>query len=325
MSKFIPFLLAIALFVSSCDKKTSTTTTRADSNAIVTEIQDTSGAEGPMDHVPGSTEPGPSDNDGSTPDPVRNPPDDKPAPQPPGGPAISGNITVQSPMPNDYVNADQFYISGLARTFESNVAYRVRDLASGQVLAQGHTTATGEMGQFSPYRITVTPKKGAGIQYPTRALIEVFENSAKDGTEINKVQVPVKIGIGADEPNAIEVFFSNAKKGSNTDCSKVFSLPRSIPETKALATIAIQRLLAGPTASERTLGYASQIPAGTKLNKIVITGGVARADFSSELATAAGACRVTAIRSQIERTLKQFSTVKSVVITANAKSDVLQP
>jgi len=39
-----------------------------------------------------------------------------------------------------------------------------------------------------------------------------------------------------------------------------------------------------------------------------------------------GSCRVTAIRSQIEQTLKQFSTVQSVIISIdNRTEDILQP
>jgi spore germination protein GerM len=330
--KFLPSFLIAALLISGCAKK-STTTTTIDSTGGVVEIPNNSTSEEPSGD-PGYTDPGPSQSDGSVPgtgpndNPVGNPPDGNPPAgnppkQPPSNP--SGNITVSSPQNGDYVNANGFTITGLARTFENNVVYRVTDQATKKVLASGFGTATGEMGKFSPYTINVKPSKVAGVQYPTRALIEVFENSAKDGSEINKVQVPVRMGVGADEPNAIEVFFSNAKKGSSNNCDLVFSLPRSIPQTQALATIALQRMLGGPTAEERAQGYASQIPAGTRLNKVTVAGGVARADFSSELSTAAGACRVTAIRAQIERTLRQFSTVKSVVITVNGKGDALQP
>jgi hypothetical protein len=321
--KFLPSFLIAALLLTGCAKK-STTTTTIDSTGAVVEIPNNSGSEEPSGD-PGSSNPGPSYNDGSAPanNPVGNPPGGNPPPaQTPDG--TRGNITVSSPQSGDYVNANGFRITGLARTFENNVVYRVTDLASNKVLAHGYGTATGEMGKFSPYTIDVKPNT-AGVQFPTRAIVEVFENSAKDGSEINKVQIPVRMDIGADEPNAVEVFFSNSKRGSNYNCELVFSVPRSIPQTQALATIALQRLLAGPTAEERAQGYESQIPSGTKLNKVAVAGGVARADFSSEMNTAAGSCRVGAIRSQIERTLKQFSTVKSVVITVNGKGDVLQP
>ncbi len=325
--KFLPSFLIAAFLITGCAKK-STTTTTVDSTGVVVEIPNNSSSEEPSGG-PGSSDPGPAQSDGSVPadnsvgnPPDANPPSGNPPAQTPDG--TRGNITVSSPQSGDYVNATAFKITGLARTFENNVVYRVTDLATKKVLAHGYGTATGEMGKFSPYTIDAKPNT-AGVQFPTRAIVEVFENSAKDGSEINKVQIPVRMGVGADEPNAVEVFFSNPKKGSNNNCELVFSVPRRIPQTQALATIALQRLLAGPTAEERAQGYESQIPAGTKLNKVAVTNGVARADFSSELNTAAGSCRVGAIRSQIERTLKQFSTVKSVVITVNGKGDTLQP
>lgn len=322
--KFLPSLLIAALLMVGCAKK-STTTTNIDSSGGIVEAPTGSNSEEPTDNSPGSTDPGPSESDGSAPSAPA--PSPAPSPKPSGGSQTgqTGNITVASPQANDKVNANGFTITGTARTFENNVAYRVTDLATKKVIASGFTTATGEMGKFSPYTINVQPKKVAGVQYPTRGLIEVFENSAKDGSEINKVQIPVVISMGADEANAIEVFFTNAKKGSSNNCDLVFSLPRAIPQTQALATIAMQRLLAGPTSEERAQGYETQIPAGTKLNRVAVSGGVANVDLSQEINGAAGACRVTAIRSQIERTLKQFSTVKNVVITANGKSPVLQP
>jgi len=318
------FAILVLLLAVSCQKETTSTTTTSSDTTIAAEPGTSPNTDGS-----GSTDPGPADSDGSSPsdNPVKNPPGGMPGTTPdpkPNPTQPSGNITIQSPQEGDYVNANGFVIRGLARTFENNVVYRVRDIATNKIIGQGFTTATGEMGQFSPYSATVAINK-SGVQFPTRALVEVFENSAKDGSEINKVQVQVRMGVGADEPNAIEVFFSNAKKGSASNCNLVFSLPRSIPQTQALATIALQRLLAGPTSEERAQGYSSQIPAGTRLNKVSVASGVATADFSQELATAAGACRVQAIRAQIERTLKQFSTVKSVVITANGKRDVLEP
>lgn len=312
----------LILLVSCGQKTTTTTTTDLDTSAIVTQADEP---------LPSGEQP-----DGSVPDdplPTTGSSGPTGGTTPGGTPAGSnegqyatGNIRVSSPRANDYVNAERFQLSGTARTFENNVAYRLTDLASKKVIAQGFTTATGEMGTFSPYETTVQVNQVSGVQYPTRALLEVYENSAKDGTEINKVQIPVRVGVGADEPNAVEVYFLNGRKGSNNDCSKVFSLPRSIPQTKALATVTMQKLLAGPTAAESAQGFSTQIPAGTTLNSVRVANGTATVDLSNQLSTAAGACRVTAIRSQIERTLRQFSTVQRVAITVNGKSDgVLEP
>lgn len=99
----------------------------------------------------------------------------------------SQNIKVTSPRPNEIISG-QVVIAGEARTFESNVLYRVRD-SSGRQLAFGNTTATApDTGQFGPFQVTVTfsaPASSSGT-------VEVFEGSAKDGSEINKVIIPVR-------------------------------------------------------------------------------------------------------------------------------------
>jgi spore germination protein GerM len=54
---------------------------------------------------------------------------------------------------------------------------------------------------------------------------------------------------------------------------------------------------------------------------------VAKVDFDERLGfQVGGSCRVSAIRAQITETLMQFSTVKSVVVSINGRTeDVLQP
>jgi spore germination protein GerM len=64
-----------------------------------------------------------------------------------------------------------------------------------------------------------------------------------------------------------------------------------------------------------------------RLIKLTIADGVATANFSKELrAYGGGATRVGMIREQIERTLRQFSSVSSVVIQIEGQSaGELQP
>jgi spore germination protein GerM len=54
---------------------------------------------------------------------------------------------------------------------------------------------------------------------------------------------------------------------------------------------------------------------------------VARVDFDEQLNyQVGGSCRVMAIRAQIEQTLKQFSTVDSVIISVNGQTEgILEP
>jgi len=63
------------------------------------------------------------------------------------------------------------------------------------------------------------------------------------------------------------------------------------------------------------------------LRKLTIQDGVATADFSREIeAYGGGSLRVSLLRQQIVQTLKQFPTVKQVVIAVEGETEtVLQP
>jgi len=99
-----------------------------------------------------------------------------------------------------------------------------------------------------------------------------------------------------------------------------------VPRTVAVAEAALRALLDGPSAEERRNGFGTEIPARTRLRDITITDGHAVADFSADLNHTAGSCSVTAARAEIERTLRQFPTVRSVTITINGEAKgVLQP
>ena len=89
----------------------------------------------------------------------------------------------------------------------------------------------------------------------------------------------------------------------------------------------VNGLLTGVTKEEEKEGYYSSISPLTRINQIAVEGGVAYADFSSELNEGvAGSCKVSAIRSQIENTLLQFSEINKVVISVNGNSEtILQP
>jgi len=91
--------------------------------------------------------------------------------------------------------------------------------------------------------------------------------------------------------------------------------------------VAIEQLLLGPTDSEMLAGFYTNINPGVKLQSISIKNGIAMVDFDETLEKAVGgSCRVAFIREQITKTLKQFSTVKDVVISINGRTeDILQP
>lgn len=95
------------------------------------------------------------------------------------------NIIIESHTENDTI-VSPVTVSGKARTFENTVNVRIKD-ASGKELAESFTTATGEMGQHSDFSAVIEFDKGTA----KTGAIEAFQYSAKDGTEIDKVTVPV--------------------------------------------------------------------------------------------------------------------------------------
>lgn len=130
------------------------------------------------------------------------------------------------------------------------------------------------------------------------------------------------------ERMVVKAYFGNEIQNPGAlDCSLVYPVVRTIPKAEAVAQAALAELLKGPTPEEKGRGYFTSINAGTRLQSLVIANGVARADFDGRLGEqVGGSCLVTAIRSQIIETLKQFPTVTEVVISINGESqDILQP
>ena len=106
------------------------------------------------------------------------------APRPTAG---QKNITVGAPHPGDVIRGNAIVIRGSARTFENGIAYKVLD-ARGKVISTGHGLTRGSMGQFGPFELTANVGN-----YTGHARLEVFDYSAKDGSEIDKVSVPIEI------------------------------------------------------------------------------------------------------------------------------------
>ncbi|MEK7213183.1 MAG: GerMN domain-containing protein [Patescibacteria group bacterium] len=125
----------------------------------------------------------------------------------------------------------------------------------------------------------------------------------------------------------VKAFFSNNNLDPEVTCVKVFPVDREILKTPAVGLAALRELIAGPTSAEKRMGYGTVINPGVVVQKLTIESGVASVDFNEELERqVGGSCRVSAIRAQIEETLKQFSTVKEVIISINGRTqDILQP
>ena len=87
---------------------------------------------------------------------------------------------------------------------------------------------------------------------------------------------------------------------------------RTHEPTQAVATAATNALLEGPTDAERSAGFTSAIPSGTRLLGINIQNGVATVDLTSEYQSGGGSTSMQTRLGQVVYTLTQFPTVQRV-------------
>jgi len=138
----------------------------------------------------------------------------------------------------------------------------------------------------------------------------------------------ISAGAVSTDPMMFRVYFSNRKfDPQGLKCDVVYPVLRTGAQTPAVGRAALTELLKGPTPAEAANDIFTSLNPGTKLQSLTIDNGIARVDFSSELGKdVGGSCMTSAIRAQITATLKQFPTVKSVIISINgAVNDILQP
>jgi hypothetical protein len=230
------------------------------------------------------------------------------------------NITITSPRPNEEVGLP-LVVEGRGRVFEQTLQVRLRD-EDGTVLVErfAMTDALG-IGQFGPYRVELYYPEPQGQS----GMVEAFQYSAEDGSEIDLVRVPVRFA-NVDAITVEAYFSSMAEDPDFLECGVVHPVERRIPRTQATARAALEQLLAGPTNSEAEEGFFTSIPAGVEIQRLAIENTTAQVDFSEELDRVGGACLVQAISAQIEDTLLQFPTITAVEISVDGRTeDILQP
>ncbi len=96
-------------------------------------------------------------------------------------------IVVDSPRVGSTVSSP-VTITGTANVFEATVSFQILD-ETGQVLTDGSTTATCGTGCRGDY--TIVAAYHVGSDQP--GTIQVFEVSAKDGSHVNVVEIPVTL------------------------------------------------------------------------------------------------------------------------------------
>lgn len=235
------------------------------------------------------------------------------------------NIKVSKPMSGDTISSPVEIIGEAKGTwfFEGDFPVKLLD-KNGKIIAEAPARALGEWmtEDFVPFRAILEFSAPQGMA----GTLVLAKDDPSGQAAVEEEKIPVTFS--GNQKMKIKLFFSSLYfDPESQNCEKVYEVERVIPKTKTVANAAIKELLDGITDEENSAGFFSSINPGVEVNNISITNGVAKIDFNKEIEEeVGGACRTAAIRSQIEETLKQFPTVKNVVITVDGRTDaVLQP
>jgi hypothetical protein len=95
---------------------------------------------------------------------------------------------IDQPRQHDLVD-DVILVGGIGTGFEATLNFRVHD---GHDEVTGFFNVGGGGGEHAQFQLQVNVAGAAFIL--DRAFVEIFERSAEDGSEINKVMVPVVLG-----------------------------------------------------------------------------------------------------------------------------------
>jgi nucleoid-associated protein YgaU len=103
-------------------------------------------------------------------------------------------ISLRHPRAHDIVD-DRVEVAGVGTGFEGTLSARLRDAGGNQIATRSFDAGgTGIWGNFF-FRID-TP----GVPSQPQGTLEVFESSAKDGSEIHKQVVPIVFGRSLVDP-----------------------------------------------------------------------------------------------------------------------------
>ena len=238
-------------------------------------------------------------------------------------------IKVTTPKPNQIIETP-LIIEGEARGFwyfEASFPIKIFD-GNGKLL--GSTIAQAKSDWMTENFVPFSAE--LDFSFPATELSAlVLEKDNPSGLPENsdELRFPVyfKKVISPENIMKVKAYFNNDRMDPEYSCNKVFPVEREIIKTQAVARAALEELLNGPTAKEKFEGFGTSINPGVVIQSLTIDDGIAKVDFNEQLEfQVGGSCRVAAISAQIRETLKQFSTVKGVIISIDGRTeDILQP
>ena len=104
---------------------------------------------------------------------------------------VTPAVLVESPTPGASV-ASRLKVSGIANTFEAVVSYTIAD-GDGLIVDEGVTNASAGTGTWGDFEFTST----FGATKPGIGEVIAYQESAKDGSQIDVYSVPVRFGASA--------------------------------------------------------------------------------------------------------------------------------
>jgi hypothetical protein len=234
-------------------------------------------------------------------------------------------IRVDFPLTDQKISSP-LDIEGKARGFwyfEKVFPVMLAD-SRGSIIARGLATAQADWmtEDFVPFKAKLEFEP----DYGKSGTLIIRNNNPSDLINNNREKrIPILFG---KEMMTIKIFFGNTDLDPDILLNNVYPAERTIPKTQAVARAALEELLKGPTVQEKASGFFTNINPGVKIQRLsIVDDGIAKVDFNSQLEfQVGGSARVGAIRAQIIQTLKQFPTVKDVVISIDSRTeDILQP
>lgn len=213
---------------------------------------------------------------------------------------------------DEVVVANPVIVRGRARTFENNVALRLRD-ARGRLLTETFTTSRGEMGTHNPFEGTLWLTRDPGDHITAEAL----EYSAKDGSERSLVRAERPFDV---QRVNVDLYFPDKS------CTGVQRFQRRVPKSISIARLMAEALVAGPVGDETANGAANPFPKGSRVQSVILRNGVLTVDYNERLQNVGGSCAAQMIRAATTETLRRLPNVQRVVITAGGSEKLaLQP
>ena len=241
-------------------------------------------------------------------------------------------IQVESPGANEVISSP-LIVKGKARGFwffEASFPVKLYD-DNGFLLGLKPAQAQGDWmtENFVPFSVTFP---FAVPSTPKGKLVLEKDNPSGLPENSDELIVPVyfqEAPENSEELMTTKIFLSDSRFAGEPyfDCSHTIVVERQVPKTSAVARAALEALLRGALPEEINQGFVSNINSGVRIQSLTIENGMAKVDFDEQLEfQVGGSCRVAAIRAQIVDTLKQFSTVNSVIISIDGRTeDILQP